>query len=778
MTPRTLLVSLVYTASLAACSGGGPIDPDFDAGAGGGGGGGTNGGGAGGGLGGGSGGGGMTCACSLPNAVAACADAGCALVKCHEGFRDLDRDLTNGCEATCQPLAVTTSGNLDFDAKVVSLSGLVTQQGGPLGQPRGVLRFELAGSQPVDVVLPASGAATYAVKLFAGQTRVSYVPAGGTAALLKSAPLTASGALDFDVPGAAATGTPIVVSGVLKVNGAAPAARPGGSRALVRFVPAGGGPGVPAVVPGTGAAAYSATLAPGVWDVVVEGDSACGGAGAVVPCHASVRKKGLTLNVSGSLDLDLPIVSVGGTVNANGQPLAAVPTGVRGNLALIGADGAGPVVTLAGTGAPAWSTLVYAGSYDVVVSRPTCGGPGPLPCGTHVALKNVALTAAGALDLDLKVYELSGQVLANGQPLKASPGGAPRGTLSFGEGTGPGSPLGASGAATYQTKLYAGTYDATLSNSEDCADGALPCGVRKVKSVTVSTSGALDVDVDVVKVSGALTVNGAAMGGSPTNTPRAELVFVGPTAAPLRLTASGAATFSQTLYPGTYGVQLANASDCANGPVPCQVRVLETAKTLTADATLAWDLPVVEVAGAVTHNGVAPAGSTSPRGELLFRDATGSTVGRALTASGAATYAVRLYPATYTVLFRNRTDCPANDASPFPCTGDVPLAASVAVTASGARDFDVKSVTLTGTVTVNGAQMAVTGATSRGRMAFAGFGLEGSPLIRGLADTGPATWRARLLQGAYDVALEGGASCGAAGPLPCQQLVLAGCEAP
>lgn len=774
MPTRPALVSLVYAAILVtACGAPSEVLPDGGVGGGAGGGSVGGGGGAGGGTGG-TGGGAMACTCQLPNAVAECGDAGCALVKCNPGFRDLDRDVSNGCESTCQPLTVGASGSLDFDLKVLQLSGRVTQNNGqPLAPPRGTLRFELSGSKPVDLALPATGDATYAAKLFAGQYRVSYVR-GGVAKLIRAQALTASGALDFDVTvGGTTTPTNVLISGAVTANGAPLAARGADQpRATVRFVSA-QGTAISAQVPGTGASTYSASLPPGSYDVVVDGDPSCGAANAVVPCHPSVRKKALQLNVSGSLDLDLTLHKVGGAVTVNGQPMPA-GSGERGQLKLTTADGEGPALLLGSSGAAQWSTLVYAGTYDVVVSRASCAASGGLPCQPYKAKSQVPLTAAGVLDVDLQVFDVSGQVLANGQPLAASPRGANRGTLSFKPGAA--LPLGVSGAASYQARLYPGTYEVVIANAADCGNGPLPCGTKTVRTFAVTASGVLDVDVPVLHLSGGLTVNGAAMPPSPSGSPRGTVTFDGPTAVPVQLGANGAAVFDATVYAGTYRIWLDNTADCPTGPAPCQKRVLDAARTLTADGALSYDLPVIDVTGAVTHNGQAVAGSTATRGALKFRDVGGTTVVAPLGTTGPAGFRARLYAANYEVLFENTTDCPAGDTSPLPCQGEAQVAPFVALTASGARDFDVKSVTLSGLIQVNAAQMGPSGAgQARGVVRFAASGAP--PASRPLSASGAATYQVRLVPGRYDVGVENTADCGT-GALPCQKQLLAGCEAP
>ena len=389
----------------------------------------------------------------------------------------------------------------------------------------------------------------------------------------------------------------------------------------------------------------------------------------------------------------------------------------------------------------------------------------------------MALTTAGVVDVDLKVLDVSGQVLANGQLLGPSPAGVSRGNVTFkSDGVGTSIDLGVSSASTFQLKLYEGSYDVVVDNASDCPAGPLPCGAKKVKSVTLTASGVLDVDVAVVKVSGTVSVNGGPMGPAPSS--RGTLKLEGPSVVNVPLTASGDANWAATLHPGTYRVELDNKAHCESGPIPCQKRALETSRTINGPETILWQLPVIEVTGAVTLNNQPVTGaSTKVRGELLFRDASASTSSATLGTSGNATYRAKLYPATYEVLFRNTTDCAANDAQPLPCQGEAQVEPSVALTASGLKDFNLFAVTLSGLVNVNGAQMPASAAGSaRGVLQFATSA--SAPASRPLSSSGVASFQVRLLPGRYDVGIENVSDCGVSSALPCQQHVLAGCGAP
>jgi hypothetical protein len=90
----------------------------------------------------------------------------------------------------------------------------------------------------------------------------------------------------------------------------------------------------------------------------------------------------------------------------------------------------------------------------------------------------LSLSGSGSLDFDLRTITLAGNVTLDGA---AAPVGNPRGTLSFlldGTKKSLDFALPTTGAATYQTRLLAGTYAISYSKTGDCGAGKMPCGTQ------------------------------------------------------------------------------------------------------------------------------------------------------------------------------------------------------------------------------------------------------------------------------------------------------------
>ncbi|MBI3074468.1 MAG: hypothetical protein HYY84_20340 [Deltaproteobacteria bacterium] len=617
---------------------------------------------------------------NAPDAGLTRTDGGTAF--CPPGFRDNDGDPANGCETPCAPVAIATSGNLDFDLKVVNVTGRVTLAGFrlPDGTPRGTLRFLLAGTTiPVDVDLPTTGEATYNVNLFAGAYRITYeratdcrvgAPPCGIQELRRAIPLNANGVLNLDIAG------DVVVSGEVTVNGQAISARTGGgNRGSIAFSPAEAtGTRVTELLGASGRATYSARLLPGVYDVSIVGPSTCDPAQDPVPCHASVRLRRFAVATSGNLNIDLPVVTVAGRVTLNGATMPNGPSGwPRGNLLIANTDGiGGPTVDLGPRDEATYRARIYKGVQSFVVSKFTQCDAGPLPCQTREAVRDIRIDTDGRLDLDLRVARVSGVVTVNGAPVANAAGNPSRGRVEFRDATGLATAtLARTGPAAYSAPLYEGRYDVAISSFESCAEGPLPCLTRTVAaSVAVAGPAALNIDVPVVDVRGRVTANGNALGDGVASrlvfspaAPRATGVGTVQGESTVELSSRGA-TYRVRLYAGTYRAQVRPAPNCVDGEdgaLPCQGNInVDAAAQFTTTGVRDFDLRVVTVTGSVTINGRAVFDDRTghERGALSFAAGDGAYPNRvSLGSNGPATYRARIFAGTQGIGLLNDVAC-------------------------------------------------------------------------------------------------------------------------
>jgi hypothetical protein len=519
------------------------------------------------------------------------------------------------------------------------------------------------------------------------------------------------------------------------------------------------------------------------------GGAGTGGAGGGAGAGGAPTCGGFAISQDGVLDVDLRAVSVTGAVTLAG---AALPgeTASRGGLLFQSTTDATATATadLGSTGTGSYALRLPPGTYDVsfTPNATACAfaAATAMPCAGGFLKRAVAISADGVLDLDVPVVTVSGKVtLAGVQPPDTNRG---QGGLVFalaGGASGASVQLASTGAMTYQTTLLPGHYDVTFAGDvSGCATAtppALPCGSGPLRQgVDISSSGVLDLDVPAVHVSGAVTVNGAALPAAAAA--RGSLAFssaAGNVAVATQpFGSTGAASYAVTLLPGRYDVVfVANPALCsgtATPDMPCLGGTIQAARDLSTDGVLDVDIPSIAVTGAITVNGAPLTDATSDRGSLLFARAQGGG-GNApgLGATGAGAYRVRLLTGTYDVSYvPPATLCQATGGGTppgVPCTTGA-VVRGVALTSDGVLDGDLKRIAVTGTVTVRGAAMPSASA-SRGALTFSAGGA--AALTASFGSTGPASYAISLWPGSYDVGLVANAGlCGAtlaAPPVPC-----------
>ncbi len=593
-------------------------------------------------------------------------------------------DIPPGCKGT----SLDQDGVLDLDVSAVRVTGAVTVNGAAIpADARGTIRFVERTTQ---VGYAFSVASTYTALLAPGTYDVLF-DGDGTQCSVPPAPalpcndgpikqnvkLTMDGALDLDIPA-------IQVSGKVTTRGGMALAAESVNRGGIGFVAMGQASSFVTQLGTTGAGTYAATLLPGTYDVTFAGNPAlCAAPPAPqLPCNTGVVKHAAALTTSGVLDVDVPAVQVSGAVTVNGAPLGTESVS-RGSIGFVAASTLS--ISLGTTGAGIYAATLVPGTYDVrFAGNPSLCAVPPAPqapCNSAVIQKHVALTADGALDVDVPAAKVSGAVTINGAPL--APESVQRGAIGFvADGATLAIPLGTQGAGTYAATLVRGTYDVRFGgNPSLCAvppAPQAPCngGVIK-KAVGVTADGVLDLDVPAVQVTGALTVNGAPL--VTDSATRGSIVFATPgstTPLAISLGTMGAATYAATLVPATYDVSFAgNAALCAIPPapqVPCVGGVIRTGVAVMASGALDLDVPAIHLSGHVTLNGAALPDLAVERGAARFSLVGGSSVStNPFDPTGPAAYAMTLVPGHYVVRYRGNADlCSAAPAGAAPPCSD------------------------------------------------------------------------------------------------------------
>lgn len=419
----------------------------------------------------------------------------------------------------------------------------------------------------------------------------------------------------------------------------------------------------------SGPARYRAVLVPDAYELhyVPAGCEP----GASMPCAGGLLAR-VDLTSDGALDLDVGSITVRGTVRVDGRVVPAGGGAIHFGDAAVAWDEEGR-----------YEVRLIPGTYrvDFVPGTAACGADDPLPC-TGGTLLETALASDGVLDLAVSTVEVQGRATANG--------GAPdvAGALIF---------EGAAGTATasfdasgaYDVRLWPGDYDVTFGGSGlpcDAVETALPCNAGTIlEDVPLPTSGALDIDVPSVLVSGRVRVDGA----EPAS---AAALAIGE--ASVAFDAAGA--YRATVLPGTYDVSYAGAPCAGRSDMPCNSGVIARGVELVTDGVLDVPIETATVIGRVSVRGAAPEDGT-----LTFE---GDELGPASAAwAGDGTYELTVLRGSYRVSAAPLdASCPASGS--LPCHAAQVLELELAV--DGVADIDVPVVAIEGVARANGASIA------------------------------------------------------------------------
>jgi len=518
----------------------------------------------------------------------------------------------------------------------------------------------------------------------------------------------------------------------------------------------------------SGPYSYRYTVPPGTYDVTFDAnETMCAVRRAsAMPCNDGPLISGVRIESDGVLDIDIPVVRVQGAVTLES---AAMPSQSQERGALVFSMESGGTAVTAGfgtSGAASYSITLLPGQYDIGFdgTEAACAsGTAPvLPCNDGPLRSDVALSTDGVLDLDIQAVRIQGAVTLEGSPFPAQPD-EDRGGLVFalvdGGSASPRS-FGRSGPTTYDLTLLSGTYDVLFNGNERACEArtapAAPCNDGPLRrSVGLETDGVLDLDVRVVYVQGAVTLEGASMPNQPQ--PRGGLVFAlhdGGSISPRNFGTSGPATYQLAVLEGTYDVSFdGNETACAAATapsVPCNDGPLRSDITLATDGTLDLDLPAVRVTGAVTLEGTPMPSQPDDRGALVFAFANGGSVSpMGFGTTGAVSYALTLLPGTYEVLLNGNEQACADLTPPdVPCNDGL-LHGDIGLTADGVLDLDVQAVRVTGAVTLERQPMP-NEPQERGRLVFSLIG-GGQIFSRQFDPAGPVIYAMTLVPGNYVV---------------------------
>jgi hypothetical protein len=455
-----------------------------------------------------------------------------------------------------------------------------------------------------------------------------------------------------------------------------------------------------------------------------------------VPQQLVILKDDVAISGDTTIDLSISTATLSGVVTIDGlEP----PAGTRGRVVLRGAGGSSSVA-VATSGSATYTTPVFSGTYDVAFDSTNANVA--LPYQSAVVKKGVAINAMTSLDLALATATLSGTVTANGAELPAE-NNRGRIVLRSADTTPAMATVASSAAATFSVKAYAGTYDIAFDSEGASTLPAQTTTLTKGKALSGTSQS--NFDLKVVNLAGNVTLNGAPLPADTSSRGSVELVLLEGGSTVLAPLGSTGSTFAARVYAGTYDVRVDSSS--SQNVLPPQRASVKRGVSVTASGPLDLDLHTAHVQGSITLDG-APLPNQSPNsGALVFVERT--TGDRFELPVTSPNYQAVVYTGTYGVEFGSSTN-----AANLPQQSTHVL--DQKITGDASVDVPLKSLTVQGSVTVNGADMP-TASASRGRVVFADK-LTGSRVDFALGAAGPASYTLLLFDGGYDVRFESGTS--------------------
>jgi uncharacterized Zn-binding protein involved in type VI secretion len=521
--------------------------------------------------------------------------------------------------------------------------------------------------------------------------------------------LTSSGNLNIDIPTVAISGKvtldgkalPAGGSGPrlhLKLAGSTSAEQEGGALVDLDDARASGG-------------SYAVRVIPGTYDIRYSYTSCSQDA---FPCQQGhTVKSGVALKTDGVLDIDLRTIAISGETRIDGNSLPGVWGAAKMQLrSSSGDDGSTGTLIRKSEGVGGkdrYQTRLFAGSYDLIYHGDSGNGACPdsvLPCQQGTLFKaSLALKSDGIYDVELKTVRVTGTVTLDGSKLPGGGyGSGPTLMLRGTDGT-TGTLARLGKGSTYAARVLPGSYDVVYHTSPgaSCAD-AFPCpsGVVLKRNVALTQDGVLDLDLKTIKVTGKITLD---QGKLPAASSYPELYLSDGAGAEGRVASLKQAQqagggYEARLFAGVYDL-LYRAGGCSDssGPYPCQQDVaLKAGLSLSQSGVLDVDLVTVTVTGEVTLDGKPPPASpTSPTITLRSGRSSG-TLARLDQGGG---YTAHLFPGSYAVLYHGHAGAQC-DRNPYPCQQGVVIREAVKLQSPGVLDLDLKTIKVTGKVTLDG----------------------------------------------------------------------------
>jgi hypothetical protein len=436
---------------------------------------------------------------------------------------------------------------------------------------------------------------------------------------------------------------------------------------------------------------YAVRVVPGSYDVTYWGHRS---AGLLAPQNPAVIVGSLVVADPGpsTADIDIRSAVLSGSVTINGSVLGTASD--YGTIHLRDANGVD--LTIGDTITGSFMTAVVPGNYDIWYQL----GPGGrlLPINRQIKIASVVVADPGPTTetIDMESVVVTGSITINGLVSSATDYGFvgfknPTDAIFFAS----------TADGSYSIHIVPGNYDVYYSAYSPPGVTSPRNKFVKVGSAVIAYPGPTIANIDVrsVPVTVSATFNGVA--GSASDDGQLSLRGQDGDNFPVGYTHEGPSTIH--VVPGSYEIWYQGAQSSGLAPFNLSLKVGSVVVADPGPTTVTVDIRSAPLTLSATINGV-PAGSATDYGNLELHSGPEDIVYMGKTFGGPYTHSV--VPGTYDVYYAGfsmaGTPVPADRVAPVNARikiGSVVVADPGPTTAT----FDIRSVPVTGTVTINGA---------------------------------------------------------------------------
>jgi len=478
-------------------------------------------------------------------------------------------------------------------------------------------------------------------------------------------------------------------------------------------------------------------------------------------------------------DFDLETVQVSGelTINNTQMPdntLEYNEEQSRGGIYFSNVEsGDSYYVSINASGKASFSKKIFKGAYNVRFNPNSSSSQNAVPELVMNLEENVAINDTLMKNFNIDTAQISGLISLNGTTM-------PNNTLEYSEEQSRGGvalvnsdsgdlmyiSIGATGQGEYSAKIYKGTYSISFNPNSSSSQNVLPnLNVKLEEGVVVDGTTMKNYNLQTAQISGKINLNGETM---PNNTLEySEDQSRGGVTLKNRgsgddiyasINSSGTASYNTTVFKGSYDVLFSPNSSSSQNVLPDLNLKLEKEVAIEATTIKNYNLETAQISGIVSLNGNTMPNNTmeynedQSRGGITFKNKeSGDTYYVSLGASDEASFSVKLFNGIYDVSLNPYS---ASSQNVLPDI-DTFLESRVEVTSTVSRNYSLKTVKVSGAVTLNGNTMPsntleYNEETSRGSLIFTNKSTSDMYYVS-IGSSGEALYNVTLFDGSYDV---------------------------